>query len=157
MTTGSILSRKLRNVYILLSSSNAPKSQSKTLLLFYVTCVGPVLEYSCQVFHFVLPAYLSDTIEWVQKRFLTIIYPNIDYTDSLDLSGILKLSNRNLKACDILFNDIVTTPSYNLGQLPERYTQDIILDRLESLSPKSKGLRTPLSCFQLEFITNPDV
>ena len=51
-----------------------------------------------------------------------IIYPNIDYADSLNLSGIWKLSGRCLKACDKLFNDIVTTPSHNLGHLlPERH------------------------------------
>ena len=119
------------------------KAPEQDIIIFYVTCVGP--------------AYLSDTIEWVQKRVLAIIYPDSDYADSLDLCGILKLNNRRLKACDILFNDIVTALSYNLGHLPDRHTQDIILDRLESLSPKSKGLRTPLSCLQLEFIKNPDI
>ena len=119
------------------------KAPEQDIIIFYVTCVGPT--------------YLSDTIEWVQKRVLAIIYPDSDYADSLDLCGILKLNNRRLKVCDILFNDIVTAVSYNLGHLPERHTQDIILDRLESLSPKSKGLRTPLSCLQLEFIKNPDI
>ena len=98
------------------------KVPEQDIITFYVTCVRPVLEYSCQVFHFALPAYLSDAIEWVQKHALAIIYPNIDYTDSLDLSGILKLSDRHLKAYDKLFNDIVTTPSHNLGHLqPERH------------------------------------
>ena len=56
------------------------------------------------------------------KRVLAIIYPNINYAVSLDLSGILKLSDRRLKAYDKLFNDIVTTPSHNLGHLqPERH------------------------------------
>ncbi|RMX37885.1 hypothetical protein pdam_00007021 [Pocillopora damicornis] len=78
------------------------KVPEQDIITFYVTCVGPVLEYSCQVFHFARPAYLSDTIEWVQKRVLAIIYPDSDYADSLDLRGILKLNNRRLKACDIL-------------------------------------------------------
>ena len=65
---------------------------------------------------------LSDVIERVQNRVLAIIYPNIDYADSLDLSGILKLSGRRLNACDKLFNNIFTTPSHNLGHLlPERH------------------------------------
>ena len=93
------------------------QSPEQDIITFYVTCVRPVLGYSCQVFHFALPAYLSDAIEWVQKHALAIIYPNIDYTDSLDLSGILKLRDRHLKAYDKLFNDIVTTPSHNLGHL----------------------------------------
>ena len=65
---------------------------------------------------------LLDVIERVQNRVLAIIYPNIDYADSLDLSGILKLSGRRLNACDKLFNNIFTTPSHNLGHLlPERH------------------------------------
>ena len=56
-------------------------------------------------------------MERVQKCVLAIIYPNINYTDSLDLSKILKLSNKRLKPCDKLFNDIVTAPSHNLGHL----------------------------------------
>ena len=39
-------------------------------------------------------------------------------------------------------------------------SQDIILDRLESLSPQEQrliDLQTPLYCFQLEFITSPDI
>ena len=67
--------------------------------------------------------YLSDAIGQVQKRALAIIYPNINYAVSLDLSRILKLSDWRLKACDKLFNDIVTTPSHNLGHLlPERHS-----------------------------------
>ena len=67
--------------------------------------------------------YLSDAIGQVQKRVLAIIYPNINYEVSLDLSRILKLSDWRLKACDKLFNDIVTTPSHNLGHLlPERHS-----------------------------------
>ena len=98
------------------------KVPEQDIITFYVTCVRPVLEYSCQVFHFALPAYLSDAIERVQKRVLAIIYPNINYAVSLDLSGILKLSDRRLKACDKLFNNIVTSPSHKLGHLqPESH------------------------------------
>ena len=87
-----------------------------------MTCLRPVLECSYQVFHFELSAYISDAMEQVQEYVLAIIYPNIDYVDSSDLSGILKLSDKHLKACDKLFNDIVTTPSHNLGYLlPERH------------------------------------
>ena len=98
------------------------QSPKQDIITFYVTCVRPVLGYSCQVFHFALPAYLSDAIERVQKRVLAIIYPNINYAVSLDLSGILKLSDRRLKACDKLFNNIVTSPSHKLGHLqPESH------------------------------------
>lgn len=98
------------------------KVPEQDIITFYVTYARPVLEYSCQVFHFELPAYLSDATERVQRRVLAIVYPDINYAVSLDLSGILKLSDRCLKAYDKLFNDIVTTPSHKLGHLqPERH------------------------------------
>ena len=132
----------------------APESLNKTLLP-----LRSVLEYNCQVFHFALPAYLSDAIERVQNRVLAIIYPNIDYADSLDLSGILKLSDRRLNACDKLFNNIFTTPSHNLGHLlPERHIPRYNLK--QTLFPQEQrpvDLRTPLYRLQLEFTTNPDI
>ena len=54
------------------------QSPEQDIITFHVICVRPVLGYSCQVFHFALPAYLSDATEWVQKHALAIIYPNID-------------------------------------------------------------------------------
>ena len=132
----------------------APESLNKTLLP-----LRSVLEYNCQVFHFALPAYLSDAIERVQNRVLAIIYPNIDYADSLDLSGILKLSDRHLKACDKLFNNIFTTPSHNLGHLlPERHIPRYNLRQTRVfVPPRAVDLRTPLYRLQLEFTTNPDI
>ena len=132
----------------------APESLNKTLLP-----LRSVLEYNCQVFHFALPAYLSDAIERVQNRVLAIIYPNIDYADSLDLSEILKLSDRRLNACDKLFNNIFTTPNHNLGHLlPERHIPRYNLK--QTLFPQEQrpvDLRTPLYRLQLEFKTNPDI
>ena len=33
------------------------KDPEQDIITFYVTCVRPVLEYSCQAFHFALPTY----------------------------------------------------------------------------------------------------
>ena len=43
------------------------------LKCFYVASIRSILEYSCQVFHYGLPQYLSDVIERIQKRALRII------------------------------------------------------------------------------------
>ena len=43
------------------------KVPSNNLLLFYVTCIRPVTEYACQVFHDSLPQYLSDELEKLQS------------------------------------------------------------------------------------------
>jgi hypothetical protein len=44
------------------------------LVLFYITCTRPVVEYACKVFHNSLPQYLSDDLEKLQKRAFRIIF-----------------------------------------------------------------------------------
>ena len=43
------------------------------LKCFYVASIRSILEYSCQVFHYGLPEYLSEVIERIQRRALHII------------------------------------------------------------------------------------
>ena len=49
------------------------------LVLFYCSTIRSVLEYTCQVFHFSLPSYLSEELESIQKRALRIIFPYASY------------------------------------------------------------------------------
>ena len=58
---------------ILLKRARVPIND---IVSFYTTCIRPVLEYCAPVFHHALPAYLSDELERVQKRALSIIFPN---------------------------------------------------------------------------------
>lgn len=57
---------------VLLKRANVPLSD---IVNFYCTMIRPVLEYCAPVFHHALPQYLSDDIEGVQKRALSIICP----------------------------------------------------------------------------------
>ena len=52
------------------------KVPTNDLLSFYTTCICPVAEYACPVFHTALPQYLSDQLERLQKRALRIISTN---------------------------------------------------------------------------------
>ena len=45
------------------------------LVCFSITCIRPVTEYVCQVFHDGLPLYLSDELERIQWRAIRIIFP----------------------------------------------------------------------------------
>ena len=60
------------------------KVPSNDLLLFYITCIRPVTEYACQVFHDSLPQYLSDELEKLQKRAFRIIFPDMHYKEVLE-------------------------------------------------------------------------
>ena len=53
------------------------------VVLFYVTCIRPVLEYASPAFHRSLPNYISEDLERIQRRALKIIYPDLSYRVAL--------------------------------------------------------------------------
>jgi hypothetical protein len=59
------------------------KLPTNDLILFYSTCIRPVIEYVCQEFHDSLPKYLSDDLERLQKRAFRIIFPEQHYKEAL--------------------------------------------------------------------------
>ena len=74
--TSGICKKVPSRLYFLRQLKRA-KVPSNDLLLFYVTCIRPVTEYACQVFHDFLPQYLSDELEKRQKRAFRIIFPDM--------------------------------------------------------------------------------
>ena len=65
------------------------------LLSFYTTCIRPVAEYACPVFHTALPQHLSDQLERLQKRALRIINTNdLSYRQALEVFNIPTLYDR---------------------------------------------------------------
>ena len=74
---------------VLLKRANVPLSD---IVNFYCTVIRPVLEYCAPVFHHALPQYLSDDIERVQKRALSIICP---YAQGLSQAVPLRQSGCN--------------------------------------------------------------
>ena len=97
------------------------KVSPKDMLLFYTTCIRPVLEYVCPVFHNALPQYLSNNLERLQKRALRIIYPDLSYAEALVAAGITSLYERRQVLSETLFDRIMEDPSHKLhGLLPPR-------------------------------------
>ena len=87
------------------------------LIQFYSTCIRPITEYACPVFHDGLPAYLSDELEGVQKRAMRIIFPFRSYNESLVESGLIKLSDRRQELVDKLFREVVLNEDNKLHDL----------------------------------------
>ena len=105
--TLTILLEKQTNQYTLLSNScKQVKIPALEILLFYCTCVRPILEYSTRVFHYALFNYLSNAIQRVQQRVLSNIYPGCRYMDSLNHSNLLAHHTRLKEACLKLFKII---------------------------------------------------
>ena len=69
----------------------------------YRTCIRPILEKACKVWHHPLPKYLSDQIESVQRRALNIIFPDTSYEMARDNANLPTLSERRPFLCNRLF------------------------------------------------------
>ena len=73
------------------------------LVRVYTTCVRPILEFSCEVWHYSLAQYLSDEIESIQRRALRIIFPDLKYEDALVTAGVVSLFLRRKTISEKLF------------------------------------------------------
>ena len=85
---------------ILLKRAKVP---ARDIISLYLTCIRPVLEYCAPLYHHALPDYLSNDIERVQKRALSIISPGLSYLDSLSLFNINSLKDRHIKQSNKFF------------------------------------------------------
>ena len=112
----SVLKKSSKRLYFLRQLKRARVSE-KEMILFFCTCVRPILEYASPVFHYSLPSYLSNDIERIQRRALKIIYPNLSYQEALVKSGLQNLHNRQDLLCRKTFKNIVEDPNHKLHSL----------------------------------------
>ena len=86
------------------------KVPPKDLVLFYTTCIRPVAEYACQVFHSSIPQYLTYKIEKLHKRAFCnwIIFPDLHFQEVLELINIPTLCDRRKIRTERLFSDVVS-------------------------------------------------
>lgn len=67
-----------------LSQLKRARAAEKDMMKFYLSIVRPVLEYACPAWSTALPQYLSEKIESVQKRSMTITHPDLTYSQALE-------------------------------------------------------------------------
>ena len=117
-----------RRIY-LLKQLKRTHIDCKSLIIFYCACIRSILEYACQAFHTNLPAYLSDQIERVQKRVLSILFPEVSYNKALEDAGFKTLFHRREELCSNLFKQIVESDQHKLaGLLPASNDSKWIID-----------------------------
>ena len=123
-----IISKGQKRLYFL-SQLKRARVGTKELVLFYITCIRPVLEYASPVFHKSLTNYLDQDLERIQKRALRIILPWVSYEDALQRTGLQRLSDRRDNLSQRLFEEIVTDSSHKLYNLlpPRSETQNMTL------------------------------
>ena len=73
-----IVKKSHKRLYCL-SQLKRSRLRTPELIQFYRTCIRPITEYPCPVFHDSLPAYLSKDIECIQRRAMRISFPSLSY------------------------------------------------------------------------------
>ena len=111
----SICKKAATRLYFLKQLKRA-KVPPNDMLLFY-TCIRPVLEYACPVFHHSLLQYLSNEMERLQKRALRIILSDLFYAEALVALDITSLYERREALSNALFDQIVRDQSHKLHDL----------------------------------------
>ena len=106
-------SKRLYALRILKRSGAPPKD----LTTVYCAFIRPVLEYTCQVWHFSLPQYLADEIESVQRRALRIVLPNLLYAEALDSTNLHTFKQRRQVQWQKPYRNILVQRNNKLGNL----------------------------------------
>ena len=111
-----VIQKANKRIYflIMLKCENVP---AHVITCFYNTIIRPVLEYCTPLYHHAVPAYLSDDLERVQKRALSVISPGLSYHDSLALHNISSLRDRRIEQCNKLFESVVSDSDRKLHHL----------------------------------------
>ena len=93
----------------------------KDIVSFYCTVIRPVLDYCSPIFHHSLPESLSEDLERVQKRALSIISPEQSYSQCLVNFGLSTLRNRRNDQCTKLFNSMSSSQHCLSHLLPPKH------------------------------------
>ena len=90
------------------------------LVCFYITCIRPVTEYACQVFHAGLPLYLE--LEKIKRRGLRILFAELGYQEALEECSIATLYQRHKLLTERLFKEIKDNSNHKIGDLVSKET-----------------------------------
>ena len=99
---------------ILLKRARVPIND---MIIFYSTCIRPVLEYCAPLYRHALPAYLSDDLEIIQKRALSIISPGPAHHVNLGLHSISSLKDTRSEQYSKLFQSVIDNDDHKLYHL----------------------------------------
>ena len=111
----SICKKAGKRLYLLLQLKRFGVSTSD-LLMVYITIIRPTVEYACPAWATCLTKGLVDDLERVQRRALSIIFPELTYTEALHETKLCILKDRRFQLCSSFFTKL-EHPSHKLHKL----------------------------------------
>ena len=80
--------------------------EHENILKVYLSTIRPVLEYAIPIWQSI-PDYLSDRVQYIQRRELRITYPEAEsYDKSLRVAKLETLASRRISLCTKYMNNI---------------------------------------------------
>ena len=122
---GEIVKKAATRLYFL-GQLKRTKIAEKDLVTFYTTCIRPVTEYACAVFHNALPKYLSNDLEKTEKLALRIIFPQSGYVEALELCSPPSLYDRRGSSRTKLFEEIYCDKNHKLHYLLPEFNRSSV-------------------------------
>ena len=86
-----------------LKRSGASKQDMTTM---YTASIRSIMEYACHAWSSSLTTHQADLIEYVQKRVMRIIHPELHYTEALVAAQLPTLKERHSLLCLRLFTNM---------------------------------------------------
>ena len=84
--------------------------------------IVPITEYACPAWPTSLTKHDTDTLENIQKRAMSVIFPGLKYHDALKTSKLPTLSTRRDLLCKAFFIQM-SNPEHKLNYLLEKRTK----------------------------------
>ena len=128
--------KKSRKRLCCLSQLKRSGLKTPELIQFYRTCIHPITEYACPVFHDCLPAYQLKGIESIQRHAMRISFPSLSYEEALDEAGLISLSIHHQFLTEKLFTKVTMNREKKLHHfLPEQRTCHYNLRKQQRFKP----------------------
>ena len=104
--------------------------------LFYYSCISSIMDHAIlqtsnfklPAFYLILPKYLMQELERIQKRAMSIICPGVIYHEALVIMNFEELPTHHDEICDSLFHTIVNDNNhrpYKLLPAPHKSTYSL--------------------------------
>ena len=108
------------------------------VLSVYCSLIRSILEYACPVWHCGLTKGQSEEIEGVQRRCMRVLFPELSYSDSLQITGLELLCTRRERLVHNLFSEIK-----NKGHVLNNLLPAKIIDECNCATRDSYPYRMP--------------
>ena len=111
-----VIKKVSKRLYFLVQLKRACVAQND-LRLFYICCIKSILDYAAAVVsHYVIPKYLTQELEHVQKRAMSICL-NLSYQYTLNSVNLKELTIHHEDVCNMSFTKIVSDKHHHLYKL----------------------------------------